>query len=74
MSAVDRCADNALMEGFFGIPKRERVNRCCYQTRAEARAYVFDYIEHFHNPRRREVLGAARQKPSLLTQLSVETG
>ena len=26
-SAVGRCADNALVEGFFGMLKRERVNR-----------------------------------------------
>ena len=74
MSAVGSCADNASMEGFFGMLKRERVNRRCYQTRAEARADVFDYIERFHNPRRRRALEAARQKQLLLTQLSVETG
>ena len=27
MSAVDSCADNASMEGFFGLLKRERVKR-----------------------------------------------
>jgi putative transposase len=27
MSAVRSCADNALVEGFFGILKRERVHR-----------------------------------------------
>ena len=74
MSAVGSCADNAAMEGFFGRLKRERVNRRIYQTRAEARADVFDYIERFHNPRRRRRLEAARQNESLLTQPSVETG
>jgi len=29
---------NAAMEGFFGLLKRERINRRIYQTRAEARA------------------------------------
>lgn len=52
MSAVGSCADNAAAEGFFGLLKRERVNRRQYQTRAEARANVFDCIERFHNPRR----------------------
>ena len=52
MSRVGSCADNAAAEGFFGLLKRERVNRRQYQTRAEARADVFDYIERFHNPRR----------------------
>lgn len=74
MSAVGSCADNASMEGFFGLLKRERVNRRIYQTRAEARADVFDYIERFHNPRRRRRLEAAKQKQLLLTQPSVETG
>ena len=53
MSAVGSCADNALVEGFFGILKRERVNRRRYYTRAEARADIFDYIERFYNPRLR---------------------
>ena len=74
MSAVGSCADNAAMEGFFGLLKRERVNRRKYRTRAEARADVFDYIERFHNPRCRRQLEAAKQKELLLTQLSVETG
>ena len=52
MSRVGSCADNAAAEGFFGLLKRERVNRRQSQTRTEARADVFDYIERFHNPRR----------------------
>jgi putative transposase len=56
MSAVGSCADNALAEGFFGMLKRERVNRRRYLTPAEARADVFDYIERFHNPRMRRRL------------------
>jgi len=74
MSDVGTCADNAAMEGFFGLLKRERVNRRKYRTRAEARADVFDYIERFHNPRRRRQLEAAKRKDLLLTQPSVETG
>jgi len=74
MSGVGSCADNAAMEGFFGLLKRERVNRRKYRTRAEARAGVFDYIERFHNPRKRRQLEAANRKDLLLTQPSVETG
>ena len=74
MSAVGSCADNASMEGFFGMLKRERVHRRLYQTRAEARADIFDYIERFYNPRCRRRLEAARQKELLLTQPSVEKG
>ncbi len=58
----------------FGLLKRERVNRRIYQTRTETRADVFDYIERFHNPRRRRRLEAAKQKQLLLTQPSVEMG
>ena len=56
MRAVGSCADNALAEGFFGMLKRERVNRRRYFTRAEARSDIFDYIERFYNPRMRRRL------------------
>jgi len=74
MSAVGSCADNASMEGFFGMLKRERVNRRIYQTRSQARADVFDYIERFYNPRCRRRLEVANQQELLLTQPSVEKG
>jgi len=74
MSAVGTCADNASMEGFFGMLKRERVNRRIYQTRAEARADVFDYIERFHNPRCRRRLETAKLDNLCLTQPSVKMG
>ncbi|HRK68628.1 MAG TPA: IS3 family transposase, partial [Hyphomonas sp.] len=41
------------MESFFSSLKTERTARKVYRTRDEARADVFDYIEHFYNPRRR---------------------
>ncbi len=64
MSAVGSCADNALVEGLFGMLKRERVNR--YYTRADARADIFDYIERFYNPRmRRRLENIERQKNRL---------
>jgi len=50
MSAVGSCADNAAAESFFGVLKPERVNRRQYQTRDEARADIFDYIERWHIP------------------------
>lgn len=74
MSAVGSCADNASMEGFFGMLKRERVYRKIYQTRAEARADVFDYIERFYNPRCRRRLEVVKQQELLLTQPSGEAG
>ena len=53
MSARGNCYDNAVVESFFGLLKRERVNRVHYRTRDEARADIFDYIEVFYNRRRR---------------------
>jgi putative transposase len=51
MSAVGHCGDNAAMEGFFGVLKRERVYRRHYLTMSDARSDVCDYIERLHNPR-----------------------
>ena len=53
MSGSGNCYDNAAVESFFGLLKRERVNRVRYRTRDEARADVFDYIEVFYNRTRR---------------------
>ncbi len=74
MSAVGTCADNAAAESFFGLLKRERVNRRQYRTRAEARTDIFDYIERFHNPRRTKRIEQLRKKEVGLTQPSVKTG
>ena len=61
MSAVVSCADNAAAESFFGVLKREPVNRHYYRTRAEARVDIFDYIERCHNPRQRRRLEMQQQ-------------
>ena len=53
MSARGNCYDNAVVESFFGLLKRERINRTRYLTRDEARTDVFDYIERFYNRKRR---------------------
>jgi len=53
MSARGNCYDNAVVESFFGLMKRERVNRTRYLTRDEAQADIFDYIERFYNRKRR---------------------
>ena len=74
MSGVGSCADNALVEGFFGMLKRERVNRHQYRTRAEARADIFDYIESFYNPRMRIRLEQEQSSESRLFQNVRESG
>ena len=45
--------DNAVVESFFGVLKRERVNRVRYRNREEARRDLFNYIEVFYNRKRR---------------------
>ena len=53
MSDKGSCYDNAVVEAFFASLKRERTRRRKYQTREQARADVFDYIERFYNRQRR---------------------
>lgn len=53
MSRRGNCHDNAAMESFFQLLKRERIKRKIYTTHDEARSDVFDYIEMFYNPKRR---------------------
>jgi len=58
MSRRGNCWDNAPMESFFASLKKELVHHEDYQTRAEARASVFGYIEMFYNRvRRHSALG-----------------
>jgi putative transposase len=74
MSAVGSCADNAAAESFFGLLKRERIYRRQYRTRAEARTDIFDYIERFHNPRKRRHLEMRQEQDLGLTKPSGEMG
>jgi putative transposase len=53
MSGVGQCWDNAPMESFFASLKKELTHHEDYQTRAEARASIFEYIEVFYNHKRR---------------------
>ena len=53
MSGTSNCYDNAVVESFFGLLKRERVNRKYYSTRDDAKQDTFDYIECFYNRKRR---------------------
>jgi len=55
MSRRGNCHDNAVAESFFSSLKRERIRRCTYKTREEARGVVFDYVEMFYNPVRKQV-------------------
>lgn len=52
MSGKGDCWDNAVMESFWGTLKTELVNHERYQTREQARASIFEYIEVFYNRKR----------------------
>jgi transposase InsO family protein len=49
MSGKGNCYDNAIMESFFATLKTELIYEQTYQSRAEARQSVFEYIEVFYN-------------------------
>jgi putative transposase len=53
MSRRGNCHDNAVVESFFQLLKRERIRRRTYLTREAARQDVFEYIEMFYNPKRK---------------------
>lgn len=52
MSRKGNCHYNAVAESFFSLLKKDRVKRRIFNTRDEARAEGFDYIECFYNPKR----------------------
>ena len=52
MSKKGDCWDNAVAESFFHTLKIELVRHCDFETRDEARAAVFEYIEVFYNRQR----------------------
>jgi putative transposase len=53
MSRRGNCWDNAVAESFFSSLKSEQIKKRIYQTRAEAKSEIFDYIEGFYNRVRR---------------------
>lgn len=53
MSRKGDCYDNAVVESFFGTLKTELVHHQDYQTRDEAKADLFEYLEVWYNRRRR---------------------
>jgi len=52
MSRRGNCHDNAVVESFFQLLKRERIKRKTYATRSKAREDIFDYIEMFYDRRK----------------------
>jgi putative transposase len=54
LSRQSNCHDNAVAESFFNLLKRERIRQRLYKTRDDVRSDVFDYIEFFYNPKRKQ--------------------
>ena len=52
MSGKGDCWDNAVMESFWSTLKTELVHHEHYQTRAQARTSIFEYIEVFYSRQR----------------------
>lgn len=52
MSGRGDCWDNAVMESFWGTLKTELVHHEHYETREQARASIFEYVEVFYNRHR----------------------
>src|SRR3954469_21944599 len=53
MGAVGSAYDNAMVEAFWGPLQVELLNRQAWKTRIERATAIHDYIELFHNSRRR---------------------
>lgn len=53
MGSVGDCYDNALCESFFATLECELLDRRAFDSRAEARLAVFEFIEGWYNPHRR---------------------
>ncbi|SER38583.1 Integrase core domain-containing protein [Streptomyces qinglanensis] len=75
--------DNAMMESFWSSMQIELLNRKRWKTRVELANAIFEYIEIFHNRRRRHsalgyrtptVRTTLRQQPHPGCQLATETG
>lgn len=58
MGSVGDCYDNAMCESFFATLEVELLDRTIFRTRRQARLAIFEFIESWHNRRRRhESLG-----------------
>jgi putative transposase len=53
MGSVGDAYDNAVIESFWGRMQVELLNRQRWRTRIELANAIFEYIEIFHNRRRR---------------------
>ena len=75
MSRRGDCWDNAVAESFFATLKVELVYATKWDTRAEARAALFEYIEVFYNGQRRHsTLGYLSPRAFEIQRAAAERG
>jgi transposase InsO family protein len=53
MGSVGDCSDNAVIESFWARMQVELLNRRRWRTRIELANAIFEYLEVFHNRKRR---------------------
>jgi putative transposase len=53
MGSIGVCYVNAMVESFWGRLQNELLNRQRWKTRMELANALFEYLEIFHNRRRR---------------------
>ena len=65
MGEVGCCYDNARAESFFATLKKELIYRLplSRMTRAQVRAAIFEWIEGYYNPRRRNTANEGNLAP-----------
>lgn len=73
MSRRGNCHDNAVAESFFATLKKRVTRKKIYNSRADARAEIFNFIEMFYNPVKRHShtggLSPAAYETSYFSQL-----
>lgn len=52
MSRKGNCYDNACIESFHSVLKKECVYRTRFKTKLEAQQKIFEYVELFYNRKR----------------------
>jgi len=57
MGRTGSCLDNAVAESWFASLKVELVDRAHYRTRAQARASIFAWIQHYNRWRLHSTIG-----------------
>lgn len=68
MSAAGYCYDNATCESLFATIKREAFpSGCVFDTKADARMTIFEYIEAFYNRERLHTSLGSRSPEAFLT-------